>query len=699
MKTSIPLVVFIIYCLTILCFSNINAQEQHDIDSIRNLNSLEKNQKKLVENNNKLAYLFGGINIDSSLFYSNKAMQIAKDIKYRKELAVSYSFTARGMIEKGNVNVALENFDAALELFKEEKDTVNILDCYKGMAYVASYGSSQLKSLDYNLKALNYAEHLKDTVSMAIIYNNIGSIYKKLDNYNFSLLYFNKSLKLELLKQKRTVSGLAILYSNIGVVKVENNKFKEAEEDYKNVKKLLPSVDSEYLQSYLYLSLSGYYIGIKDFKLAKNYIDSAAVISEEKNIRQIKSRVYRKQAEWYFYQNLFKESIKYFDKCLSYSKSINVHEEFPEIYKKRAEAYVNTGLYKKAFYSLQKANTSIDSLKNNSVASFLSDFDDQKRTNEIEKLKLEQTLKNQQLENAATKKKELISRTIIIILILLVIIGVVMYYFLKVRKKNKILKQQHATIISQKLLLETNIKKLEESEKKLQKLNATKDKFFSIIAHDLKSPFNSIFGFSKLLSNNYKLYSDEKRIQMIQNIENVSESTFNLLENLLNWARSQRGFIDIKREELNLKDLIDNSIIAYLGSASIKKIKVNNHIDKNIEVCVDNDTMKIAFSNLFNNAIKFSSIGGEILLTSKLNKNNVEVCFQDFGIGMDKSIIDDLFKVEKNVSRNGTSNEKGTGLGLILCYEFITKNKSKIWVESIEGEGSKFYVSLPLKCE
>lgn len=690
----------IVLILSFCCLNTIQlqAQDQLKIDSIQLLNAVEKNQKTLVENYNKLSYLFGSINIDSSLFYSNKALSKAKELGYNKELAVAHSYIARGMIEKGNLTGSIENFSKALTLFEAKKDSVNILDCLRGLSYVTSYGASQLKTLNYNLKALSYAEGLKDTITMSIIYNNIGSIYKKLDNYNSSLFYFQKSLDLELSKPNSAVSDLAISYSNIGVLKVENNKFKEAEADYINVKKLVQDVESEYLQSYLFLSLSGYYTGIKEFNLAEKYIDSATIICEQYNFKQIKPRAYRKKAEWYFYQNLFKESITYFNKCLAYSTSIGVYEEFPEIYKKRGEAYSKLGHYKDAFLSLQKANAAIDSLKNNSVASFLSDFDDQMRKSEIEKHQFEQTLKDHQLENQTTKKKVLIGRAVIIILTLLFIIAVVMYYFLKVKKQNKALKQQHETINSQKLLLQNNIQKLEIKEEKLQELNATKDKFFSIIAHDLKSPFNAILGFSNLLADNYNSYNDGKRKEMISQIEKASESAFNLLENLLNWARSQRNFIKLKREKHQLKNLIDTGILAYLGAASIKNINVKNMINEELEVCTDSSTVKIVFSNLFSNAIKFSEVGGEILLTAQVSKNMVEICFQDTGIGMDAAIVENLFKVEKNVRRTGTLNEKGTGLGLILCHEFIEKNNGKIWVESEEGVGSKFYVSLPLEC-
>lgn len=508
----------------------------------------------------------------------------------------------------------------------------------------------------------------------------------------------NKSLEIELSNVNILDQDLAVSYSNIGVLKVDNNKVKEAEEDYKQIRRLLSTINSEYHKSYLLLSLAGYYIAIKDFNVSKKYIDSATIICEKNDFKQFKSRAYRKKAEWYYYQNLFKESIEGFNACLSYSKSIDVYEEFPEIYKKRAEAYAKLGLYEQAFYSLQTANKSIDSLKNNSVASFLTDFEDQTRINELEKHKFEQALKDQQLENASSKKKVLISRAVITIIMLLVIIGIVMYYLLKVRKKNLILNQQHETINQQKLLLENNILKLELKEEKLQNSIATRDKLFSIIGHDLKSPFNAILGFSNLLTENYNSYTDDKRKIMIEQIEKASESAFKLLENLLYWARSQGGFIKIKPKNHSLKELVDASILPYLGAAAIKEISVLNIISKDISVCVDDETIKIVCSNLFNNAIKFSNVGGEISITAQVNTTVVELCFQDNGIGMDETIINGLFTLDKNVKREGTLNERGTGLGLILCEEFVKKNKGKIQVESKVGEGSKFYVLLPIKC-
>ena len=167
--------------------------EQFQIDSLQKQNRIESDQEQLVDNYNQIAYLFGGISIDSSLHYSQKGMLLAQEINYDHGLAVSHLYTARALIQDGKLKPAMENFNKALSQFIQERDSVNLLDCYSGMSYLASYESNQLKSLNYNLKALKIAEKLKDTTSLSIRYNNIGAIYKRLDNYELALNYFQKS--------------------------------------------------------------------------------------------------------------------------------------------------------------------------------------------------------------------------------------------------------------------------------------------------------------------------------------------------------------------------------------------------------------------------------------------------------------------------------------------------------------------------
>ncbi|WP_346861437.1 HAMP domain-containing sensor histidine kinase [uncultured Draconibacterium sp.] len=313
-----------------------------------------------------------------------------------------------------------------------------------------------------------------------------------------------------------------------------------------------------------------------------------------------------------------------------------------------------------------------------------------------QKIKLEKELIFQQAENA---RLQLIFkyRLALVSSILLLLSGMLfVYLFLRIRKKNATLHKQHGLINEQKNVIEDNFEKLQINETKLHKLNASKDKLFSIIAHDLRSPFNAILGFSNELIESYDDYDHNQRKEMISVISASSESTLFLLENLLSWARAQSESIQIRKEIHDLKLLIDESIVPYYGSAELKSLLVQNTIPEGINILADKETIKVVISNLFSNAVKFSNKDGEIKISHKRNETTVEICIADSGIGMSPKIIDGLFSIESGTQRKGTSNEKGTGLGLILCQEFMQMNKGKIWAESEVAKGSRFYFTLPL---
>ena len=235
------------------------------------------------------------------------------------------------------------------------------------------------------------------------------------------------------------------------------------------------------------------------------------------------------------------------------------------------------------------------------------------------------------------------------------------------------------------------------SEKKLHEANKTKDKFFSIIAHDLKSPFNAILGFSSILVKNHKKYDDEKREKIIKSVNNAANNAFKLLENLLTWSRSQSGAIEYFPEELHLKILLFETMFELQGQADKKKIRVLDDISENDVVYADKNMIATILRNLISNAIKFTNNNGSIIISSKHQVNSalLEISIEDTGVGIQKNAIDELFRIDKNTSTEGTENEKGTGLGLILCKEFVEKHGGKIWVESEIEKGSTFNFTIP----
>ena len=257
----------------------------------------------------------------------------------------------------------------------------------------------------------------------------------------------------------------------------------------------------------------------------------------------------------------------------------------------------------------------------------------------------------------------------------------------KVDKKTKELKE-----------LTENLENLViEKTQELQKLNTTKDKFFSIIAHDLKSPFNVILGFSSILQENAKNYTHEEIEQMSKNINTVSRQTYELLENLLQWSITQRNQIAFNPERLNLKKFEEKNMQDLANFAKNKEIGLFNNISDSISVHADANMLKTILRNLINNSIKFTKKEGAVYIESQENENFTKISVSDTGIGMNKSKIEELFRIEKQNSTCGTNNEKGSGLGLILCKEFIEKHGGKISIDSEEGKGSSFIFTIPKK--
>ena len=237
---------------------------------------------------------------------------------------------------------------------------------------------------------------------------------------------------------------------------------------------------------------------------------------------------------------------------------------------------------------------------------------------------------------------------------------------------------------------------LKESELRLKEINATKDKLFSIIAHDLRSPFNSILGFSELLKENLKESADSKSEKYASLLNSSAKNTLVLLENLLNWAKSQTGQINFNPKKIDLYSSIQETIKIIHAQAKIKDITIHKVLVDETEVYADENMLKIILQNLISNAIKFTKLGGSIYISVISYENQAEISISDNGTGIHEEKLKTLFNISSNAMSLGTANEKGSGLGLILCKEFVEKQGGIIWVESEEGKGSDFKFTLPL---
>ena len=246
------------------------------------------------------------------------------------------------------------------------------------------------------------------------------------------------------------------------------------------------------------------------------------------------------------------------------------------------------------------------------------------------------------------------------------------------------------------IAIDSDVTKLKEVENELQKLLVTKDKFFSIIAHDLKNPFNTLIGLSQLLVYGYDRMNEEKIKYFHKSLYQISKNGYELLINLLEWSRSQMGSIKFKPEIQNICAVVEETFSLYNSKAVQKEILLTNKINKNSEAIADKNMLKTIFRNLISNALKFTDRGGAIEIMEKDIEGFKEISIRDTGIGIDPKDIKKLFKLDESFTTEGTEDEMGTGLGLILCKEFVEKHGSKIWVESKVGFGSKFIFTLPL---
>lgn len=274
----------------------------------------------------------------------------------------------------------------------------------------------------------------------------------------------------------------------------------------------------------------------------------------------------------------------------------------------------------------------------------------------------------------------------------------------EITAQNEELQQSHEELQAQRdaiwntneKMLEKNLE-LEQTHQELLKVNKTRDKLFSIISHDIKNPFNAVMGFSKILHERFDEIDEEKKKYYLKLINTSTNNLYGLLEQLLSWAKAQHGDIKFEPVEIVMCDLINSAVSFFKPALKEKKIKV--HISEpqyNLIVWGDFNMLDTVLRNILNNAIKFSNQDSQINITCKKEDTEfIQVSIRDYGKGMTKEIISKLFELDESKVKDGTDGERGTGLGLIVCKEFMEKNGGQIWVESEPDKGSTFYIQIP----
>ncbi len=655
-KTSLLFALFIVHCSLFI----VKAQNA-EIDSLENL--LQKHVKKdtiRINLLNETAYEIYRINIEKTLKYAQEASNLSQHLSYKKGEAESLRLIGIYYDFKSNYSSALDYCRKSLKLYQELGNKSGISYSSNSIGLIYLHQGHYPKALEYCQKSLKIKEELGDKRGVSSSYYNIGVIYSKESDYRKALEYYQKSLKISI--EIGYKSGISICYNNIGEIYKIQGDYPKAMGYYQKSLKMNVEIGRKDGEIYSYKELGSLYFKQKKTKEAYNFSKKAYAMAEEIGNAELMM-------------------------------------ESSEILAKSSEAL---GLYKEAYKYHIIFKTMNDSLYNEENVKKITGLEYQyKYEKEKQAIILEQQKKDAITAEKA-KRQKLISISFILGFVLMTsLVVVILRSFIQKRKANHLLTKQKNQIKETNEELKVQKEEIQNFANELEIANKTKDKFFSIIAHDLKSPFGALLGFSDMLLANYKEYDDDKRETYIKHINDSSIKTYKLLENLLTWAQSQTGRLEFSPENFNIQTLINEIISLLQEPAENKEIKLISKTEKDLFVNADKNMINTVIRNLISNAIKFTPKGGGITLESSrvIKENNqelIQISVKDSGVGISPEIKSKLFKITENVTTQGTDNETGTGLGLILCQEFIEKHNGKIWVESEFEKGSEFLFTIPM---
>jgi signal transduction histidine kinase len=383
----------------------------------------------------------------------------------------------------------------------------------------------------------------------------------------------------------------------------------------------------------------------------------------------------------YFDQKNIERAIANLDLALAAGRESQDQRKVSRSYELLSQCYKDLGDYRQALeYQDEFVNVNEFLLRDENAHQLLEDqnrYSIGQKQAQIRKL----DAIRQQREHEIQEQKKFRNFLIAVVSLVLVVVLLLIYMYWQKQKSNKILSVANA--------------KIQHQNVQLEELNATKDKFFSIIGHDLKGPLNSFTSFSGLLMNHTDSLTKDEIKMLAKDLDKSLKNLFALLENLLEWSRSQTGNIQFKPETFDLVALLEENKNLLQSQAQNKKITIVNTTQGDFLVQAHKHSINTVIRNLLSNAIKFTPPEGSITLGVVQSNEEYTVSISDTGVGMAQDVLQKLFRIDSKHSTKGTADEKGTGLGLILCKDFVEKNGGKIWVKSEEGKGSVFGFTLP----
>ncbi len=666
--------------ILIFLFLNFYNTFSQNIDSLENI--LEKSSGK-----NRISILRSMAKLYTADYPHKSASHLGELLflleKYPNDTikAEVYSLSGKSQYYIANYDSALLAWKTALKIYKTLKYDKGIAEQYNnlGVWYYKKAANYEL-ALDFYLKSLRQREKIYDTIGIAYSLNNVGNIYFKQKRRNKAIKSFEKALNYaKTTKDKKIIS---ILLNNLGAEYAFKGEYDKSLEYYFKSVKIKKELNNKTGIALTYGSIAGTYSIQKKYKKALEYFHKAIDIFKKTSNKYNLAMILSITAEVYAYREIedYEKAIKYLKKSMAIAEEINARSLMESDYLKISHIYSLLKNYEQAYLFQKKYIEIHDSIYTQESDLRMKEaeikYETEKKENENEILKRKQEINELTIEKNANRQYFLI----VISIIMLFFAGVI---YNRYRYKQKINKE-----------LEYTNKKLTESEDNLKELIATKDKFFSIIAHDLRSPLSSLTIVSEMLDENIENISSEKLVYYIGSISKATSSLLNLVENLLNWARTQTNKIKYNPEKINLTEIVEQNISLLKINADKKNIVIKNGIRSDIFVTADINLLTAVVRNLLANAVKFTENNGKINIDVSEIVTHYKIAIKDTGIGITKNDLEKLFRIDVDTRTIGTSTEKGTGLGLILCKEFVEKNGGEIYVESKQKIGSTFYFTV-----
>ncbi|MCF8230675.1 MAG: tetratricopeptide repeat-containing sensor histidine kinase [Bacteroidales bacterium] len=598
-----------------------------------------------------------------ALIYKNYADNFNSMSSYHK--ALKYYLQSKQLAEKngfkeiemnttrkiGNVYYYLNDHDKSSEHYYNSLSIAREIDNARGIALALNNIASNLQAsgkldeaLENYKKALDIARQKSFVEVIGFISNNMGSIYMEKGDPESAHDYFNMGISYA--NKMNDYESLAIYYNNIASVYLRKEQFDEAGQFYRKSYKYYDKIGNKRGIANVYLNIANLKLKAEQQDSANFYLEKAHTINQKLNSLSITSSFYNTKH-------------KYYMKVDSFEKALDLFKR----HKKLEDSILSTDTKDK-------------------IASLNDLYAEEEQQTQYNKLK--------------EKQQELRLYFIIVVILAVIIISFVIYAFFKQRNWNKRLKHQNIRVKTQQQELAKKNEELYESQKKLKEVDKDRNQLFSIISHDLRSPFNSLLGFSEMLVEEVRHGKDFESIEMMsENIYKSSMQLFELIQNLLEWANSERGKIQFKPENVSMHKIADENVSLANHMAQQKGVNVINNIDRSIAVTADVNMLNTIMRNLIFNSVKFTSENGYVRISAEDLNNEVKVYIEDNGMGMSQEEKDRILYSEDTFSKEGTNKEKGAGLGLVLVKSFLSKHQGQLDIESTINQGTTFSFSIP----